>query len=99
VPIAGIAPPLMRSRALPPLEDDIQKAPVCGALERADDGARTHDPQLGKLMLYQLSYVRAAPIVPPLLPPSAVGDQNGRTDLDVVEEPLRVRDVHADASV
>jgi hypothetical protein len=25
---------------------------------RADDGARTHDPQLGKLMLYQLSYVR-----------------------------------------
>jgi hypothetical protein len=26
--------------------------------ERADDGARTHDPQLGKLMLYQLSYVR-----------------------------------------
>jgi hypothetical protein len=26
---------------------------------RADDGARTRDPQLGKLMLYQLSYVRA----------------------------------------
>ena len=25
---------------------------------KADDGARTHDPQLGKLMLYQLSYVR-----------------------------------------
>ena len=24
----------------------------------ADDGARTRDPQLGKLMLYQLSYVR-----------------------------------------
>ncbi len=28
-------------------------------LSGADDGARTHDPQLGKLMLYQLSYVRA----------------------------------------
>ena len=26
----------------------------------ADDGDRTRDPQLGKLMLYQLSYVRAA---------------------------------------
>ena len=24
----------------------------------ADDGIRTRDPQLGKLMLYQLSYVR-----------------------------------------
>jgi hypothetical protein len=24
----------------------------------ADDGDRTRDPQLGKLMLYQLSYVR-----------------------------------------
>ena len=28
--------------------------------ERADDGDRTRDPQLGKLMLYQLSYVRVA---------------------------------------
>src|SRR4051794_11430583 len=26
---------------------------------QADDGVRTRDPQLGKLMLYQLSYVRA----------------------------------------
>ena len=26
----------------------------------AGDGARTHDPQLGKLMLYQLSYAREA---------------------------------------
>ena len=30
-------------------------------LREADDGARTHDPQLGKLMLYQLSYVRVGP--------------------------------------
>ena len=29
----------------------------------AGDGARTHDPQLGKLMLYQLSYAREAGIV------------------------------------
>jgi hypothetical protein len=27
-------------------------------LAKADDGDRTRDPQLGKLMLYQLSYVR-----------------------------------------
>jgi hypothetical protein len=32
---------------------------------RADDGVRTRDPQLGKLMLYQLSYVRAALILAP----------------------------------
>jgi hypothetical protein len=29
-------------------------------LLEADDGVRTRDPQLGKLMLYQLSYVREA---------------------------------------
>ena len=28
------------------------------AFFQAGDGARTHDPQLGKLMLYQLSYAR-----------------------------------------
>ena len=27
-------------------------------MREADDGVRTRDPQLGKLMLYQLSYVR-----------------------------------------
>ena len=30
------------------------------SVEKADDGDRTRDPQLGKLMLYQLSYVREA---------------------------------------
>jgi hypothetical protein len=30
---------------------------------KAGDGARTHDPQLGKLMLYQLSYAREACIL------------------------------------
>ena len=29
-------------------------------LSLADDGIRTHDPRLGKPMLYQLSYVRVA---------------------------------------
>jgi hypothetical protein len=28
---------------------------------RADDGIRTRDPHLGKVMLYQLSHVRSAP--------------------------------------
>src|SRR5215831_501990 len=32
----------------------------CANPLRADDGDRTRDPQLGKLMLYQLSYVREA---------------------------------------
>ena len=31
---------------------------------RADDGIRTRDPHLGKVMLYQLSHVRAAPLDP-----------------------------------
>ena len=30
----------------------------------ADDGIRTRDPHLGKVVLYQLSHVRAAPILP-----------------------------------
>ena len=29
-----------------------------GELKRAEDGAQTRDPQLGRLMLYQLSYFR-----------------------------------------
>ena len=31
-------------------------------LLRADDGIRTRDPHLGKVMLYQLSHVRIAPL-------------------------------------
>jgi hypothetical protein len=37
-----------------------QVSPSSGAFLKADDGDRTRDPQLGKLMLYQLSYVREA---------------------------------------
>ena len=36
---------------------------LSGGYVKADDGVRTRDPQLGKLMLYQLSYVRVPPIV------------------------------------
>jgi hypothetical protein len=37
---------------------------VFGAsVERADDGLRTRDLQLGKLALYQLSYVRVRRIL------------------------------------
>ena len=36
------------------------------SLSEAGDGTRTHDPQLGKLMLYQLSYTRVrAEFYPP----------------------------------
>src|SRR3954466_16264374 len=42
-----------RSPSSPPAQ------PPKGVRSRADDGDRTRDPQLGKLMLYQLSYVRA----------------------------------------
>ena len=31
---------------------------------RADDGIRTRDPHLGKVMLYQLSHVRLLPASP-----------------------------------
>ncbi len=33
--------------------------------KEADDGSRTRDLELGKLALYQLSYVRAAAILRP----------------------------------
>src|SRR5437870_10435098 len=40
------------------------KSPVSQrGFRKADDGDRTRDPQLGKLMLYQLSYVREACIL------------------------------------
>ena len=35
-----------------------QEPAVSSGFSGADDGDRTRDPQLGKLMLYQLSYVR-----------------------------------------
>ena len=38
---------------------DGERPALAGLSYGADDGDRTRDPQLGKLMLYQLSYVRA----------------------------------------
>src|SRR4051794_19164853 len=46
---------------LPPCHPLGQERSVPGALCEAGDGVRTHDPQLGKLMLYQLSYARVEP--------------------------------------
>lgn len=40
---------------------EIGYAEFYGGLERAGDGARTRDPELGKLVLYQLSYSRMRP--------------------------------------
>jgi hypothetical protein len=54
------------SRQVPTLGvDQIKGAGDRPFLEEADDGDRTRDPQLGKLMLYRLSYVRARPRLAP----------------------------------
>ena len=45
-----------KRREPPPPRPEMAAESLC--LTRADDEARTRDPQLGKLMLYQLSYVR-----------------------------------------
>jgi hypothetical protein len=52
------------------------KGPLTCSFFGADDGIRTRDPHLGKVMLYQLSHVRvceaslASPSGPPLVLPS-----------------------------
>ena len=43
----------------------MRKPAVSSGFLEADDGVRTRDPQLGKLMLYQLSYVRVDPRIAP----------------------------------
>src|SRR4051812_48871417 len=43
----------------------LKEAANLALLLEAGDGTRTHDPQLGKLMLYQLSYTRVADILAP----------------------------------
>ena len=37
------------------------------SLPRADDGIRTRDPHLGKVMLYQLSHVRVVHKAPQVM--------------------------------
>jgi hypothetical protein len=51
-------PPFFRKKDDPVLALNMELAPTN---DEADDGDRTRDPQLGKLMLYQLSYVRVRP--------------------------------------
>jgi hypothetical protein len=60
-----------------------QKTRRSGAFLGADDGARTRDPQLGKLMLYQLSYVRA---IGPKIPQSGLKFGPGAADYGVTRE-------------
>jgi hypothetical protein len=43
---------------------DAENPAICEAFREADDEVRTRDPQLGKLMLYQLSYVRVGWMLP-----------------------------------
>src|SRR5690606_7895626 len=52
-PCIRLCRPLPRLSATPPWETHR----VVGCL-RADDGTRTRDPHLGKVMLYQLSHIR-----------------------------------------
>ena len=47
------------SDVLPITPRGIQVFNTTYTVQQAGDGARTRDPQLGKLMLYQLSYSRA----------------------------------------
>ena len=50
----------------------------------AGDEARTRDPQLGKLMLYQLSYAREARILAARLETQAVADAGGQHEILLV---------------
>jgi hypothetical protein len=50
--------PSMAARAGLTAGTTLPRAPRVGHHQEADDGPRTRDPQLGKLVLYQLSYVR-----------------------------------------
>ena len=46
-----------------PEQKTAREGPFLVHLSEAGDGTRTHDPQLGKLMLYQLSYTRVPHIL------------------------------------
>ena len=68
-PFSGFEPEaffLLRGCSTPELE----------GLNGAGDGTRTRDPQLGRLMLYQLSYTRKWPISRPSVPPVGGSEKN-----------------------
>ena len=54
--LQAAASPLGHSTVVPP--------PSPAPALRADDGIRTRDPHLGKVMLYQLSHVRMSGLCP-----------------------------------
>ena len=58
------APPLHQparpDRTRPRARNRLPERSPCPALSRADDGIRTRDPNLGKVVLYQLSHVRVS---------------------------------------
>src|ERR1700743_1955293 len=70
--VQGFAGPCLSHSATPPQERASPAACVPGVQYahqgaasprlRADDGIRTRDPHLGKVMLYQLSHVRMPPL-------------------------------------
>src|SRR5687767_2166153 len=59
------------------------EGPTVAAFLGADDGARTRDPQLGKLMLYQLSYVRS---IGSKIAKSVLKSGPGRADVEATRE-------------
>ena len=50
----------MRDTGIEPVTSSVsgKRAPAA-PIARADDGTRTRDPHLGKVMLYQLSHIRS----------------------------------------
>ena len=64
------------------------KAQVNGSSSGADDGIRTRDPHLGKVVLYQLSHVRVATSLPSVAGPPASADPGGP---EPPASPLRTR--------
>ena len=57
-----------------PLGHSTERGPLADPLLRADDGIRTRDPHLGKVMLYQLSHVR---VISVRLPAFSCGPRPG----------------------
>ena len=85
-------------QALSPVEHSFRvkaKDPVSRPFVRAGNGARTRDPQLGKLMLYQLSYPRAEPRIaglrPGLAPMPTCTSRRAETPASGLSPPVRAR--------
>ena len=93
-PCIRLCRPLPRLSANPPCS---HRNRVGVRIQRADDGTRTRDPHLGKVMLYQLSHIRVrtacAAGVPPAIPS---GDQDDRGRYwDRTSDLFRVREARS----